>query len=37
MANLDKLILYTDGASLGNPGRAGIGIVIYNQNRDVIR
>ncbi|GAI39967.1 unnamed protein product, partial [marine sediment metagenome] len=37
VANLDKLILYTDGASLGNPGRAGIGIVIYNQNRDVIR
>ena len=37
MANLDKLILYTDGASLGNPGRAGVGIIIYNQNRDVIR
>lgn len=37
MANLDKLILYTDGASLGNPGRSGIGIIIYNQNRDVIR
>ena len=37
MANLDKLILYTDGASLGNPGRAGIGIIIYNQNRDVIK
>ena len=37
MANLDKLILYTDGASLGNPGRAGIGIIIYNQNKDVIR
>jgi len=37
VANLDKLILYTDGASLGNPGRAGIGIIICNQNRDVIR
>ena len=37
MANLDKLILYTDGSSLGNPGRAGIGVIIYNQNRDVIR
>lgn len=37
MANLDKLILYTDGASLGNPGKAGIGIIICNQNRDVIR
>jgi len=37
VANLDKLILYTDGASMGNPGRAGIGIIIYNQNRDVIK
>ena len=37
MANLDKLILYTDGASLGNPGRAGVGIIVYNQNRDVIK
>lgn len=37
MVNLDKLILYTDGASLGNPGRAGVGIIVYNQNRDVIK
>ena len=37
MANLDKLILYTDGASLGNPGRAGVGVIVYNQNRDVIK
>ena len=37
MANSDKLILYSDGASLGNPGRAGIGIIIYNQDRNVIK
>lgn len=37
MVNLDKLILYSDGCSLGNPGRAGIGIIIYNENREVIR
>jgi len=37
VANLDKLILYTDGASLGNPGRAGVGVIVYNQNRDVIK
>lgn len=37
MANLDKLILYTDGASLGNPGRAGVGVIVYNQNRDVVK
>jgi len=37
LANLDKLILYTDGASLGNPGRAGVGVIVYNQNRDVIK
>jgi len=33
----DKIILYTDGASLGNPGRAGVGIVIRNQDRAVIK
>lgn len=37
MVNVDKLILYSDGCSLGNPGRAGIGIIIYNENREVIR
>lgn len=25
----DKLIIYTDGASRGNPGHAGIGVAIY--------
>ena len=27
-----QLIIYTDGASLGNPGPAGIGIVIYDMD-----
>lgn len=26
-----KLTAFTDGASRGNPGKAGIGVVIYNQ------
>lgn len=29
-----SLIIYTDGASRGNPGKAGIGIVIYKINPD---
>lgn len=28
-----KLIIYTDGAARGNPGPAGIGVVVYNENR----
>jgi len=33
----DKLILYSDGASLGNPGRAGVGVVIYEQGGKPIK
>lgn len=29
---LSKMVLHTDGASRGNPGEAGIGIVIYDEN-----
>ncbi len=31
-----KLIIYIDGASRGNPGSAGAGIVIYNEAGQVI-
>jgi ribonuclease HI len=31
-----KLIIYTDGGARGNPGPAGIGAVIYNENRQVV-
>lgn len=31
-----KLIAYTDGASRGNPGQAGIGVVIYNEKKEVL-
>ena len=33
----DKVILYSDGASLGNPGRAGIGAIICDEDRKVIK
>ena len=33
----DKIILYSDGASLGNPGRAGIGAIICDEDRKVIK
>lgn len=29
--NIDKVIIYTDGGARGNPGPAGIGVVIYNK------
>lgn len=31
-----ELFIYVDGASSGNPGPAGIGVAIYNQNKDLI-
>ena len=32
-----KLIIYTDGASRGNPGPAGIGVVICNQSGEIVK
>lgn len=32
-----KIKIFTDGASRGNPGPAGIGIVIFNSKEDVIQ
>jgi len=32
-----KYILYTDGGSRGNPGPAGIGVVIANENGEVLK
>jgi len=34
---LGKLLVYSDGASRGNPGEAGIGYVIKNQKGEVIK
>jgi len=31
-----KLIIYTDGGARGNPGPAGIGVIIYNEARQVV-
>ena len=35
--NLSKVFIYTDGASLGNPGRAGIGVIIYSSDKSLIK
>ena len=32
----NKVIIYTDGASRGNPGESGAGFVIYNENGDTV-
>jgi ribonuclease HI len=34
---MKKLIIYTDGACRGNPGPAGIGIVICNESGKIIK
>ena len=31
-----KLIIYTDGGSRGNPGPAGAGAIIYDENQKVV-
>jgi len=31
-----QLVIYVDGASRGNPGNAGIGIIIYNSKREIL-
>lgn len=33
---IKKLTAYTDGASRGNPGKAGVGVVIYDQKGEVL-
>ena len=33
----EKLIIYTDGGSRGNPGPAGVGVVICNERGSVIK
>lgn len=37
MKNSQKIIIYTDGGSRGNPGRAAIGVVIKNAEGSVIK
>ncbi|MDI9325468.1 MAG: ribonuclease HI [Alphaproteobacteria bacterium] len=32
---MDEYRIYTDGACLGNPGRGGIGVVVYLQDREI--
>ncbi len=32
----EKLIIYCDGGSRGNPGPAGLGAVIYDENKSKV-
>ncbi len=34
---MKKIIIYTDGGSRGNPGKAGIGVVFCNEREQVIK
>jgi len=33
----NRLSLFTDGASKGNPGEAGAGVVVFDENRQIVR
>lgn len=33
---MDKLIIFSDGGARGNPGPAGIGAIIYNEQKQVV-
>jgi len=37
MNQYNKLIIYTDGGSRNNPGPAGIGVVIYNERKNILK
>jgi ribonuclease HI len=32
-----KIIIYTDGGARGNPGPAGVGVCIFDENKNVIK
>lgn len=33
---MNKLIIFTDGGSRGNPGPAGLGAIIYDENHKIV-
>lgn len=37
MLNSSKIFLYTDGASLGNPGKAGVAFVLYTPEHKLVK
>lgn len=34
---MEQVVIYIDGSSAGNPGPAGIGLVITDQNGDIVK
>lgn len=34
---MEKIIVYTDGASRGNPGPASIGVIVYNDKKNILK
>lgn len=34
---MKKMVIYTDGGSRGNPGKAAIGVVFYNEKGEIIK
>ena len=34
---MERLTIYVDGASRGNPGKAGVGVIIYDDKKNVLK
>ncbi len=34
---MERLVIYVDGASRGNPGSAGVGIIVYDDKKNILR
>ena len=34
---MEKVIIYTDGGARGNPGNAGVGVVIADKNKKILK
>ncbi|MCD5401335.1 ribonuclease HI family protein [candidate division NPL-UPA2 bacterium] len=32
---MERLTIYVDGASRGNPGRAGVGVIVYDDRKNI--
>jgi len=35
--NIDKLFIFSDGASRGNPGHSSVGVVLFDENNNIIK
>lgn len=34
---MERLTIYVDGASRGNPGKAGVGVIVYDDRKNILK